>query len=77
MREWKAIISIIVVNRPFTRIRVPAPRPDVSFLFLQIQGNDMIGIDILFTFFAVKASGSDGNITTRRRKQSLFFSIWV
>jgi len=43
------------------------------FLVLKIQGYDMIGIDICFAFFAVEAAGSDGNITSRRRKQALFF----
>jgi hypothetical protein len=58
-RKGKTIIPVIVVNPPFTRIRVPAPIPYMYFLVIKIQGYDMIGIDICFSFFAVEADGSD------------------
>lgn len=60
--ERDGIPVVIRINGPLSHFRHPTPPPDAYLFFREIQGHDMIGIDIICPFFAVDTAGPHQNI---------------
>ncbi len=60
--EGKGIPAVIHEGCPHAVFRYPASSPYVYLFVFEIQGHNMVGIDILCSFFAVEAAGSDREV---------------